>query len=82
MQTVDAQWVCIFRHAQVLSACKWRILHILREASAGLLVRLRWAYARASECGTGDRYNVLALLFYDQLISQSRGLCGNGIYHE
>ena len=41
----------------------WVILHILREASASLLVRLRWAHARASNRRTSNKYGSHAFFY-------------------
>ena len=42
VQTVDVLWVCILCQEYAYSRIE-TILHILREASAGLLVQRRWA---------------------------------------
>ncbi len=62
-QTVDG--LCGYVYEILFSA---RVLimgvyHILREVSARLLVQLRWAHARASNRGTGNKYGSHAFSF-------------------
>ena len=66
-QTVDALWICIFRQKQARERKLLAYYHILREASASLLVLLHRAIPEPQdvERATGM---ALTLLFLNNLI--------------